>query len=47
MRLIAVLTDPKVVARMLRHLGLPTEAPTTAPARAPPQAELFVEHASE
>ena len=47
MRLIAVLTEPKEVARMLRHLGLPTDPPTTASARAPPQAELFVEHASE
>ena len=41
MRLIAVLTDPKIVAGILRHLDLPDTPPGVAPARAPPQAELF------
>jgi hypothetical protein len=36
MRLLAVVTDPKSVARYLRGLGEPTEAPTRAPARGPP-----------
>ena len=41
MRLIAVLTDPDLVERVLAHLGLPTDIPTAAPARAPPQTDLF------
>jgi hypothetical protein len=36
MRLLAVVTDPKSVARYLRGLGEPTEAPTRAPVRGPP-----------
>ena len=36
LRLIAVIDDPAVVQRVLRHLGLPTEIPTARPARAPP-----------
>lgn len=39
-RILAFLTDPEVVLRILSHLGLPTSAPPVAPARAPPQAEL-------
>ncbi len=35
-RLIAHIEDPAVVARILRHLGLPTTPPPIAPARAPP-----------
>jgi hypothetical protein len=36
-RLIAQLTDPIVVRRILGHLGLPTESPRSAPARSPEQ----------
>jgi hypothetical protein len=36
MRLLALVTDPKNVARFLRHLGEPTEPPPRAPARDPP-----------
>ena len=36
-KLIALVTDGKVVRRILEHLGLPTTAPTLAPARSPPQ----------
>jgi hypothetical protein len=36
-RLIAQLTDPIVVRRILGHLGLPTEPPGSAPARSPEQ----------
>lgn len=44
LRLIAVVDNPAVVARILRHLGLPTGVPGTRPARAaPPEvADLFV-----
>jgi hypothetical protein len=40
MTIVAALTAPLAVGRVLRHLGLPTEAPQLHPARPPPQAEL-------
>ena len=36
MRLLAMVTDPKSVARYLRALGEPAEAPARTPARGPP-----------
>ena len=36
-KLIALITDPMVVRRILRHLELPSEPPPIAAARAPPQ----------
>ena len=36
-RLIALITDPLVVRRNLRHLELPSEPPPIASARPPPQ----------
>ena len=36
LELIAFIEDPKVIGRILRHLGVPTEVPTTRPARPPP-----------
>jgi hypothetical protein len=33
MTVISYLTDPKIIHRILTHLGLPTSAPATAPAR--------------
>jgi hypothetical protein len=37
---LAFITDPKVVLKILAHLRLPTEVPATAPARLDPQLEL-------
>jgi hypothetical protein len=37
MRVLAFITEERVVHRILDHLGLPTEAPPITPARAPPQ----------
>ena len=39
-RLVALITDGKVVRRILEHLGLPTAAPALAPARSPPELEF-------
>ena len=36
-RLIALISDPFIVRRILTHLGLPAQPPPIAPARAPPQ----------
>ena len=36
LRLIAMIDDPTVVQRVLRHVGLPTQIPDARPARAPP-----------
>ena len=36
LELIALIEDPKVVGRILRHLGVPTEVPAARPARPPP-----------
>jgi hypothetical protein len=35
LRLIAVIEDPAVVTRLLRHLGLSTQIPEARPARPP------------
>jgi hypothetical protein len=34
--LIALIEDPRVVCRILNHLGLPADVPAARPARAPP-----------
>lgn len=39
-RVLAAMTDPPTVRRILEHLGLPARAPPTAPAR--PARQLFV-----
>jgi len=39
-RLLAAVFDPEAIERILRCLGLPTEAPEIAPARPPPQTRL-------
>lgn len=36
LRLIALIEEPAVIDRILRHLGVPTEIPAPRPARAPP-----------
>ena len=35
-RLIALIDDPRVIRRILCHLGLPTDVPAARPPRAPP-----------
>jgi len=35
LELIALIEDPSVIRRILRHLGLPIEVPTARPARPP------------
>ena len=41
--MLAFITDPPVVHKILDHLGLPSEPPLIAPARAPPQQNLDFE----
>ena len=41
MTVIAYLTDPNVLAKLLRHLGLPTEPPPLSPARYRGQLDFF------
>jgi len=36
LRLVALIDDPSVIERILRHLGLPADLPATRPARPPP-----------
>jgi len=36
LELVAVIEDPRVIRRILNHLGLPTEVPAARPARSPP-----------
>jgi hypothetical protein len=36
LELIALIEDPRVIRRILNHLGLPTEVPTARPVRSPP-----------
>ena len=37
MKLLAMIDKPDAIARILTHLGLPTEPPRALPARAPPE----------
>ena len=39
-RVIACIEDPKVIRKILRHLGLPTQGATLHPARGPPDRQL-------
>ena len=39
MKVIAAIEDPKVIKKILKHLGLPTEPPPLHPARGPPLTE--------
>ena len=39
-KLVALITEGKVVRTILEHLGLPTSAPALAPARSPPELEF-------
>lgn len=40
LELIALIEDPRVIRRILSHLGLPTKAPAARPARSPPALPL-------
>ena len=40
-KIIAWITEPEPIAKILNHLGLSTELPAHKPARAPPQIQLF------
>ena len=41
LKLISLIEDPKVIKKILDHLGLPTAPPGPIPARAPPELDLF------
>ena len=38
MRLISTIENPRVINKILTHLGLPTDMPEPLPARSPPAA---------
>ena len=40
MKIVAFITDPASLSRILNHLGMPTEPPPLQPARAPPQQDF-------
>jgi hypothetical protein len=40
MKILAAITRPDAIRKILDHLGMPSEAPRRAAARPPPQAEL-------
>jgi len=41
LRFLATIEDPPIVAKILAHLGLPTELPAFIPARSPPPPDEF------
>jgi hypothetical protein len=41
MRIVAFITDPASVTRILGRIGEPTQAPVLSPARGPPAWETF------
>lgn len=47
LRLIALIEEPAVVGRILRHLGLPVDLPVARPARAPPLLAVAEAHENE
>jgi hypothetical protein len=40
MKILAAITKPEAIRKILDHLGIPSEAPRRPTARPPPQAEL-------
>ena len=40
MKILAAITKPHAIRKILDHLGIPSEAPRRTAARPPPQAEL-------
>jgi hypothetical protein len=40
MKILAAITEPDAIRKILDHLGIPSEAPRRTFARSPPQAEL-------
>ena len=48
MEVLAAISEPLTVRKILVHLGLPTDIPDCAPARAPPQPEFdYEDHGDE
>jgi hypothetical protein len=41
MKIIAAIEDPKVIKKILNHMGLPSTAPRLAPARGPPVTDQY------
>jgi hypothetical protein len=41
MKILAAITKPEAIRKILDHLGIPSEAPRRTTARPPPQAELL------
>ncbi len=41
MKIVALIDQPPVIEKILKHLGLPTEIPQARPARAPPHEHEF------
>ena len=46
MKIVAFITEPDTIERILDHIGEPTEPPPISPARDPPQADFYF-HDSE
>jgi hypothetical protein len=44
MVVLAMITDTRVLDKILTHLGLPAHPPPVAPARLDPQSELALDH---
>ncbi len=40
-KIIAAIEDPKVIKKILNHMGLPSSAPRLAPARGPPASDQY------
>ncbi|MBI4872878.1 MAG: hypothetical protein HY814_15095 [Candidatus Riflebacteria bacterium] len=47
MVVLACITDPAVIVRILRAMHLPEDAPVLAPARPPPEAPLEIAQGGE
>jgi Putative transposase len=47
MKIIAAIEDPKVIKKILNHMGLPSTAPRLAPARGPPVSDQYDIHTQE
>ncbi|MFN7729282.1 MAG: hypothetical protein ACK5P7_09015 [Bdellovibrio sp.] len=43
MKIIAAIEDPKVIRKILEHMGLPTKPPLLYPARGPPNQQHHFE----
>ncbi|MCP4602140.1 MAG: hypothetical protein GY847_16760 [Proteobacteria bacterium] len=41
MKIVALIDQPQVIKKILKHFGLPTEIPQARPARSPPREKEF------